>query len=209
MFSSLWIPCPSSRHLWIGTHIGGLNSPHSHPNSTDKASSERAQKLPETAWCQNIWLFLTSLLECLAQTCVYADPRGEPCIPSTWHSDLPAEARERHCPVMGLYSWFSSAHTHRKEPSTFSQKASPHTPLSSSHSFTSGRGSTDQVRRMPRFWQLFVLPAVPRPAVFSENTVIAVSSQTPLLPKVGLHDVVCREGSGKCKAKLPNFNSGF
>lgn len=24
MFSSLWISCPSSRHLWIGMHIGGL-----------------------------------------------------------------------------------------------------------------------------------------------------------------------------------------
>lgn len=86
----------------------------------------------------------------------------EPSSPTQCHCDLPPEARERHCPVMGLYSWFSSAHTHRKDPSTFSQKASPHTPLSSSHSFTSGKGSTDQVRRVPHSWQLFILPAVPR-----------------------------------------------
>lgn len=51
---------------------------------------------------------------------------------------LPGVVRKRHCPVMGSYSWFSSEHRHRKEPSTFSQRASPHTPLSISHSFTSG-----------------------------------------------------------------------
>lgn len=51
---------------------------------------------------------------------------------------LPDEVRKRHCPVMGSYSWFSSEHRHRKEPSTFSQRASPQTPLSISHSFTSG-----------------------------------------------------------------------
>lgn len=69
-----------------------------------------------------------------------------PLRPAWCHGDLPPEARERHCPVMGLYSWFSSAHTHRKDPSTFSQKASPQTPLRSSHSFTSGKGSKEQVR---------------------------------------------------------------
>lgn len=52
---------------------------------------------------------------------------------------LPGEVRKRHCPVIGSYSWFSSEHKHRKEPSTFSQRASPQTPLSISHSFTSGK----------------------------------------------------------------------
>lgn len=76
-------------------------------------------------------------------------------VPKRSPSDLPPEARERHCPVMGLYSWVSSAHTQRNDPSTFSQKASPHTPLSSSHSFTSAKGNTDEVRCVPPSWQLF------------------------------------------------------
>ena len=42
-----------------------------------------------------------------------------------------------HLAVIWLYSWLSLGHTHRKEPSTFSQVASPHTPASSTHSFTS------------------------------------------------------------------------
>jgi hypothetical protein len=108
-------------------------------------------------------------------------PWEEPHTPAKccWH--LPSGVRERHCPVMGLYSWFSSAHTHRKDPSTFSQKASPHTPLSSSHSFTSGKGSTCQVRSVPRSWQFFVLPAVPWPVVSDGNEVVPESHQTTAL----------------------------
>ena len=98
----------------------------------------------------------SSLPESLAQK-VQVPGRSPPCR----QRHLPVESRERHCPVMGLYSWLSSAHTHRKDPSTFSQKASPHTPLSSSHSFTSGKGSTDQVRCVPHAWPRFVSPAVP------------------------------------------------
>lgn len=80
-----------------------------------------------------------------------------PPTPAQCPWDLPSVARERHCPVMGLYSWLSSAQTHRKDPSTFSQKASPHTPLSSSHSFTSGKESTDPVRCVSRQLLLYLL----------------------------------------------------
>lgn len=41
-----------------------------------------------------------------------------------------------HLAIMTLYSW-PLGHTQRKEPSTFTHWASPHTLLSSSHSFTS------------------------------------------------------------------------
>lgn len=117
---------------------------------------------------------------------------------------------------MGLYSWFSSAHTHRKDPSTFSQKASPHTPLSSSHSFTSGKGSTGQVRRRPHFWQLFVLTAVPRLVVhicWKQGdpwwAVKPICSFGKGLLEAGLYNLVRMQGSGKREAKDPNSNSGF
>lgn len=63
------------------------------------------------------------------------------------HNILPGEVRNRHCPVIGSYSWFSSEHRHRKEPSTFSQRASPHTPLSISHSFTSGEKKIQNINQ--------------------------------------------------------------
>lgn len=155
----------------------------------------------------------SSLPECLAQTCVGTGPWEKPSVPTQRH--LPAEARERHCPVIGLYSWFSSTHTHRKDPSTFSQKASPHTPLSSSHSFTSGKGSTDQVRRVPHSWQLFVLPAVPRLVVSAGNKVTPWEQSNPSaiwgkgLPEAGLKALVCVKGPWKHKAKFPNSDPGF
>lgn len=62
---------------------------------------------------------------------------------------LPGEVRKRHCPVIGSYSWFSSEHRQRKEPSTFSQRASPQTPLSISHSFTSGEKGQNVNRFRP------------------------------------------------------------
>lgn len=128
------------------------------------------------------------------------------------------ESRERHCPVMGLYSWLSSAHTHRKDPSTFSQKASPHTPLSSSHSFTSGKGSTDQVRRVPHSWPRFVLPAVPWLVVSAGTRWLPPTPREQSnpsafggkgLPEAGLQALVCVTGQWKHKASLANSYSGF
>lgn len=65
---------------------------------------------------------------------------------------LPGEERKRHCPVIGSYSWFSSEHRHRKEPSTFSQRASPHTPLSISHSFTSVKLNIQTLSFIKKVW---------------------------------------------------------
>lgn len=115
---------------------------------------------------------------------------------------------------MGLYSWFSSAHTHRKDPSTFSQKASPHTPLSSSHSFTSGKGSRDQVRRVPHSWQLLVLPAVPRLVVSAGDKVTPGSNQTILwlgegVPRGRAAGFGSCERTMKTHSKFPNSHLGF
>lgn len=51
----------------------------------------------------------------------------------------PPATRGRQCPSSASYSSRSLAQRHRKEPSTFSQSASPHTAIMSSHSFTSAR----------------------------------------------------------------------
>lgn len=52
--------------------------------------------------------------------------------------NVPAEVRGgTQRPVMGSNSSGLVGQTHRKEPSTFSHSAEPHTPCSVSHSFTS------------------------------------------------------------------------
>ena len=154
----------------------------------------------------------SSLPESLAQK-VQVPGRSPPCR----QRHLPVESRERPCPVMGLYSWLSSAHTHRKDPSTFSQKASPHTPLSSSHSFTSGKGSTDQVRCDPHAWPRFVSPAVPwlvvsagtrgRPPTPGTIKPFSFWGEGALLAV--LQALVCRTGQGKRNARIANSHSGF
>lgn len=111
---------------------------------------------------------------------------------------------------MGLYSWFSSAHTHRKDPSTFSQKASPHTPLSSSHSFTSGKGSTDQVRCKPPSCRLSISPVVPGLVVSAGPKWSPISNQSlPLFSGEGVaQDWAAQFSSCKrtMKTQSPSFH---
>lgn len=67
--------------LWVGKHIRGhlsSKSHYPHPNSTDKADSKRAWKLPDTALCQNIWLFLTLRAVLGPNLGWHRSPRGAP-----------------------------------------------------------------------------------------------------------------------------------
>lgn len=150
MFSSLWTLHPNARHPWVG-RTGEATQPRvlAHVlTPRTRQSGKGPRSLQSSSGPEHLVISYLAPRVCGPSLCLPRSPRGAPH-PLHRARDLPAEARERHCPVMGLYSWFSSAQTHRKDPSTFSQKASPHTPLSSSHSFTSGTGNTDQVRRVP------------------------------------------------------------
>lgn len=64
-----------------------------------------------------------------------ASPPPQPCAPPLHSPAAPGGRRQR--PVMGSNSSAAPGQMQRKEPSTFSQGAAPHTPCSVSHSFTS------------------------------------------------------------------------
>lgn len=213
MFSSLWILYPNSWHLSVGKHIRGhlaqIVITYSLIPLIRKVRKECGSFQRQR--CARTFGHFLPHAQCLAQTCVGADPWEEPSVPYTVPLWLtfggPGAALPRHGTVLLV---FVSAHTQEGPLHVFTEGFATH----ATEQFTlihiwkkERRSSQTQMNASLRTALCFTSCAKASSVCWKQG--VPVCHFWERAPKGTLTIWFIWKGSWKSKARDPNSNSGF